>query len=108
MIGDEIAGRLLPMLLEHLPLAHAPIKAELVGLLVQILKLEGFTVRQEVQHTLLNVFGKSRSCYDRMIFLQFCAEVARRFSTSYFKKHILPALLMISSEEPNVILVLVE
>ena len=71
-------------MLKQLHSVARPVKEEICHVLLTILKKKNYFIRYEVLNTLEHEFSRSRSVYDRVLFVDFCAIATQYWSTDTF------------------------
>jgi len=62
-------------------------------------KVPDFHTRQQIHHFLNEELAKSKSIYDRRIFITFCAKICPKISKKYFKEVFAFSMLKIIEEK---------
>lgn len=94
----------IPMLRKQLKIGALPVKKQAAkSIVILIRKLKNNQQQVEIFKSLIEEFGKSKSYWDRLTFLEISHHVIERFSRKFFKTHFIEHVLALSKDPvPNV------
>mmetsp|Transcript_29490 Transcript_29490/g.56637 ORF Transcript_29490/g.56637 Transcript_29490/m.56637 type:complete len:789 (+) Transcript_29490:288-2654(+) len=101
---DQQFEVLVPLCFKEITSAVVPIKSAAAAALCLILRhLRRVSQRNEVLQRIVREFGKGKSCWSRILYVELCEHLGVHFSRRYFREHFLEAAVeLLQDPVPNV------
>lgn len=96
----ELRTKYVPNMTINFKNSNSNIKLHILDIFVYILtNIPDFHTRQQIHHFLNEELAKSKSIYDRRMFITFCAKICPKISKKYFKEVFAFSMLKIIEEK---------